>query len=86
LSRVFSAVQRGEIAGQERAENDAAEAAQALRQTQATADTPEQRAVAEQRQAELMATLGRKAERRHHADPNYRGPERRSGQERRHHG
>lgn len=61
LFLVFSAVQRGEIAEQERAANEAAAASLA------------------------QAPLGRKTERRHHADPNYRGAERRSGHERRHH-
>lgn len=85
LFLLFSAVQRGEIAEQERRAADAAAADPALRRT-STTDTPEQREAAEQRAAERLATLGRKAERRHHADPKYRGAERRTGNERRHHG
>lgn len=78
LYLVFSAVQRGEIAEQERRAADAAAASGLHRDAAAEA--------AEQREAERLATLGRKAERRHHADPKYRGVERRTGNDRRHHG
>jgi hypothetical protein len=85
LFLVFSAIQRGEIAEQERRAADAAAAEPGLHRA-AAANSPEAREAAEQREAERMATLGRKAERRHHADPKYRGAERRTGNERRHHG
>ena len=73
LVLLFNAVARSDTAG---------------RRSAATAPprppSAEERRLAEQQQAELMTTLGRKAERRHHADPGYRGAERRSGHERRH--
>jgi hypothetical protein len=47
-------------------------------------ESAEPNQLAAQREAELMTTLGRKTDRRHHEDPSYRGVERRSGHERRH--
>lgn len=73
LVLLFNAVERSETAGRRSAVTAAPRPPSA-----------EERRLAEQQQAELMATLGRKAERRHHADPSYRGTERRSGHERRH--
>ena len=84
LYLLFNAVQRSERI--EKSENgDTADAripnAERLRTVN---KSPEQRAEAERRRIELAATLGRKEDRRHRADPHYRGRERRTGHDRRH--
>lgn len=70
LYLLFSAVQRSEIAE--------------LEKSGAEPSLPGGFENPEQRRAERMATLGRKEDRRHHADPTYPGPERRTGHDRRH--
>lgn len=72
LYLLFNAVQRGEIAELER---QAAEAEASRRKLQ-----PDRAEGSKQR----LATLGRKEDRRHQADPGYHGSERRSGHDRRH--
>jgi len=82
LYLLFGAVQRGETAEQERPGQDIV-APETLPERHQ--ETPEQRAAAEKRKAEMLASLGRKKEdRRHGADPAFRGPERRKKKDRRH--
>lgn len=80
LLLLFNAIERSETADADRRPADA-------RVPQTAGNPPESAEpdrLAAQHEAELMATLGRKAERRHHDDPDYRDAERRSGHERRH--
>lgn len=82
LYLLFSAVQRSETAEQDRQMLISRPSGTV---PERPSETPEQRAAAERHKAELLASLGRKKEdRRHRADPGFRGPERRKGQDRRH--
>lgn len=81
LVLLFNAVQRSEVAA---AEAGTATADPVIQPVEDPEEVAAQVRRAAQREAELMATLGRKADRRHRANPDYRGIERRSGRERRH--
>ena len=83
LFLLFSAVQRGETAERERAAAAAENTAERGRKAYVPLETPEQRQLAEQKRAELLATLGRKEDRRHQDDAAYPGNERRAGHDRR---
>ena len=83
LFLIFNAVRRGETADRERAEADAESTAELGRKAYAPLPTPEQQQLAEQKRAELLASLGRKEDRRHQDTAAYPAPDRRTGQERR---
>lgn len=82
LYLLFGAVRRGQVAEQER--RTLAASGPRDKTPGRAPKTPEEILLDQQHEAARLATIGRKVDRRHHADPNYRGRERRKGQERRH--
>lgn len=84
LHLLFNAIKRGEQAERERQAAIQLNAGWPPEAHLSHLQTPEQRQLAEQRRAELIATLGRKEDRRHQETPNFRGRERRARNRRTH--